>query len=483
MSLGFEAGITSFFERRQALFTGINIDCSFQERMNALKEKVKATGFYKPSVVILGAGPAGLMRAIQSISNGNPTTLIEKRGENALGRINTVALTTTTITMLRYCGIYQYLIENRLIYPDSGRGYIMVRLADLELAMNMVLKEISPNFAIQYDSKVIGIDTQSEKINLIVENTVSKKAKVYRQVDVLVNTEGKNSSTNELLGIKRTEILSSIPVIAAIYEDKRPKIRGIVSLLKYVGRSVAYVAQTIYYHVQFLFKFIFSQTFRKQITGSLVLKTPNQNYVGCGFSDKINTHLETLREAIKQKKTALEQAKQAQIENEKKKLLIDLEGLEKEYRVFASKWIHYSVCHANLVAIMQFFCPGPNLYTSSHLSLTKFELIKIGADYADAYFKKIKQTCVLLAGDASATVDPTTGLGCNTAVQSSVDFLDFIWDYDTGDNPNKLLNEYSDRISKRVDYIHSASRVARSLYRPDAVNLNSMMASVMNSRA
>lgn len=473
MAFGFESGITSFFERRPSFFQSVNIDGSFQERMKVLKDKAQATTYHKPTVVILGAGPAGLLRAIQSISNGNPTTLIERRREDAPGRINTVALTTTTIAMLRYCGIYQYLMENRLIYPEKGSGYIMVRLADLELAMNRVLQEINPNFAIQYNSKVAAIDSQSKKINLIIENTKTKR--IINKIDILVNTEGKNSSTNALLGIKRTEVLPSIPVIAAIYEDKRPKIRGISSLFKYVYMSHTYLAQTIYYHTLFLFKFISSRNFRQQITGSLILKTPKQNYVGCGFSDEINTCLESLQEAIKEKNGILDKAKQTGTEHEIKKQAIELNQLEKQYKTFTSRWIHFSICHANIVAMIQRLFRISHLYTASHRFLAKFEIIKIGADRANNYCKKINQTSVLLGGDASATVDPTTGLGCNTAIQSSVDFLDFIWDHDTKPHSKTLLEEYSSRMEKRVEYIHKASKITRSLYRPDALKLNSTM--------
>lgn len=479
MTFGFESGITSFFERRQDFFKNINIDGSFQERIKELKAKAHATSHRKPAVVILGAGPAGRLRAIQSISNGNPTILLERRAENAQGRINTVALTTTTIAMLQYCGIYPFLNENRLIYPENGCGYIMVRLADLELAMNQVLKEINPTFAIQYNSKVAVIDSQSEKINLIVEDSETKEKRTIKKIDILVNTEGKNSSTNALLGIERTEVLPSIPVIAAVYKDKRPKIRGVNSLLKYIYTSLIYQAQTIYYHAQFIFKFVFSRNFRKQITGSLILKTPKQNYVGCGFSDEINARLDSLKEGIKEKNISLKKAKETGTGQEIEKLAMDLEQLEKKYKTFASQWIHFSICHANMVAIMERFRRNPRLYTASHLSLAKFEIINIGADHANQYCKNINQTCVLLGGDASATVDPTTALGCNTAVQSSVDFLDFIWDYDTGSHHTKLLKEYSERIGKRVAYIHEASKYARSLYRPDA--LISSMAAFMNT--
>ena len=129
----------------------------------------------------------------------------------------------------------------------------------------------------------------------------------------------------------------------------------------------------------------------------------------------------------------------------------------------------FNLFRENLIAIVQRLRKGAHMYTGGHLALKKFEIIKIGADHANEYGKNVNQTSVLLGGDAAATVDPTTGLGCNTAIQSSVDFLDFIWDYDVGSSPKKLLTEYSDRMGKRVSYIHQASQSVRSLYRPDAL--------------
>lgn len=447
MAFGFESGITSFFVRRQDFFKGINIEGSFSERIQDLKSKIKAKSHHKPTIVILGAGPAGLFRAIQSISNGNPTTVIERRSEDAAGRINTVALTATTIQMLQYCGIYQYLMEKGLIYPPNRSGYICVRLADLELAMKEVLNRLGGS--IQYDSKISKIDSQSDKINLNVESL--KGVKTLSGIDILVNAEGSRSTTNALLGIGRTEVLPPIPVIAAIFKDNRPKIVGIGSLLSYAGKSVLDVALTIHYHIQFIFKFVISSNFRRQITGALILKTPKQIYVGCGFSDEINNRLLSLKEAVAKKK-----------------------GAEEEYQAFAKQWINHSICLANLVALIQFFCRGPHLYMGCHRSLESFEVIKIGADRANEYCKSIGKTAVLETGDAGATVDPTTGLGCNTAIQSAVDFLDFIWDYDAKIPQKTLLKDYANRMEDRVEYIHEASKISRSLYRHDSLVPQSM---------
>lgn len=443
----FNLSIEDFFIRRQTFFQNINLDETFQERTQQLKERVNTRTLNKPLIVISGAGPAGLLRAIQSISNGNPTKVIEKRSQNALGRENTVALTETTIAILKYCGIYPYLLENRLIYPPNKEGYISVRLKDLEKAMKTVLEELSPDSVIEYDTKIVEIDTHADKIRLITESSTGERSTIS-DVGIFVNAEGARSSTNALLGIERIETLPIIPVISAKCRDDRPYITDVNSFFVYMGKSIIQLAITSYYHTIFFFQFIFSKNFRAQITGALILPTPGQNYVGCGFSDTINARFKALKES----------------------------GNEEKYLAFAKHWINFAICAANLLSFLSWFQGGPYLHTGRNLPVEHFEIVHIGADRASKYVQKNNNSTILLAGDASATVDPTTGLGCNTAIQSSVDFLDFLWDYDIL-SKDEILKDYQNRASERVEYIHHASKLMRSRYRPDSLQPMSMFRS------
>lgn len=443
----FNLGIKDFFVRRQIFFQNINLDGTFQERIQQLKEKMTARTENKPLVVISGAGPAGLLRAIQSISNGNPTKIVEKRSQDALGRENTVALTETTIAMLKYCGIYPYLLENRLIYPPNREGYISVRLKDLEKAMKAVLEELSPGSVIEYNSRIVAIDTNADRLRLIIESSTEERSTIS-DVGIFVNAEGARSSTNDILKIERIEVLPAIPVIAAMCRDDRPYITNLNSFFVYIGKSITQLAITSYYHTIFFFQFIFSKNFRTQITGALILPTPDQNYVGCGFSDTINARFKELKES----------------------------GNEQEYIAFANHWINLAICAANLVSILSWFQGGSYLHTARNIPLNHFEIVYIGADCASKYVQKVKNSTILLAGDASATVDPTTGLGCNTAIQSSVDFLDFLWDYENF-SKDQIQDDYQNRTSARIEDIHCASKLMRSRYRPDSLQQMSMFGS------
>lgn len=458
--------VPDFFYRRADLFRNINIEGTFQQRIEDLRARRVEVTAGKPFVVISGFGPAGGIRAIQSISNGNPTQVIEKRSEDAAGRNNTVALKPVTITMLKYCGIYQYLIENNLIYPPNSSGYICVRLGDLERAIRAVLTALSPDSIVQFNSVVSQIDTQGQKINVEITSREGQR-RILNNVDILVNTEGSHSTTNNLLNITRNPVLPNIPVIAAFFKDRRPSITSVGSFFRYIGNSLVTVATTIYYHTQFIFRYAFSSNFRKQIVGSLVLKTPAQTYLGCGFSEEINRQLSSLKEAINQKKNHLHTlqspAERAACEKE-------MQIAEQQYEAFAKQWINLSLCKANFMALYLLLSRSNRyMYMATHQNIESFDLIKIGADHANEYYKKYNNSTVLIAGDAAATVDPTTGLGCNTAIQTSTAFLDYIWDHDAGKSQNVRNVQYGSDIKLKVLDIHGQSIQFRRMYRPDAL--------------
>jgi len=151
------------------------IEGSFLERIHDLKSTMPPQTETKQKVVILGAGPAGLIRAITSIMNGNPTQIIEKRSEKESGRQNTIHLNLGTVYQLVHLGAYQYLLENKLIYPQKNLDSINVRLVDLEEALKAVLKGIQPAQQITYHSKLEAIDSSQKKLNLTIESADHQK--------------------------------------------------------------------------------------------------------------------------------------------------------------------------------------------------------------------------------------------------------------------------------------------------------------------
>jgi len=250
-----DQGIEGFIKRNPNYLQETSVAETFKVRIEQLKKQLSPNN-HKPLVVISGAGPAGLLRAIQSIINGNPTQVIEKRSQDNPGRENTVALTETSIKILQHFGIYAYLIENKLIYPPNKGGFICARIKDLEKAMKKVLEELSPQSVITYDSTIVAIDTSTDKIRLSTQSSTEEQLTIA-DVGIFVNAEGAKSSTNGLLNINRKQVLPPTPAIVAIFRDDRPDITSFSSFFVYIGITLYQLAITIYYHTIFLFQFLF----------------------------------------------------------------------------------------------------------------------------------------------------------------------------------------------------------------------------------
>jgi flavin-dependent dehydrogenase len=451
----------------------------------AATQSKTTNGTGSPKVVILGAGPAGLMRAIESLVRGNETIVVEKRAEGQEGRFNTVALTEDTVQQLTQYGIYQYLLENGSIFPPTKWGYMSVRIGDLEAAMKAVIDQLSPNRpVICYDTRVVAVDQTASKVSLSLQQTGNSQRSQIGNIDILVNAEGAKSSTNELLGIGRITVLPKVPVIAAIFEDTRPAIVGVCSLVQYVAQTLVNLAVSIYYYTIFFFKAIFQGEWvfgsDRTIAGALILTTPNQNYLGCGFTDEMSKRLIALKQVRDAKKQVLNQLEATapngeNTENARKEFL----EAEEAYNGLAEYWIKLSFCAANIFAlardIYNFFGTETRGFyhfnRAAYLPLKNFQLIEIGADRAIHSSAQYGETAYLIAGDALATVDPTTGLGCNTAVKTSKLFKTFLEGVEAGTAQDQLLQNYNNSVQVVVDRIHDESIAKRRIYRPDAVRV------------
>jgi 2-polyprenyl-6-methoxyphenol hydroxylase-like FAD-dependent oxidoreductase len=436
------------------------IQGTYSERIQELKDKMLPQEETKQTVVILGAGPAGIRRAITSIMNGNPTHIIEKRSENCPGRINTVRLEGETIQDLREIGVYQYLLEHKLIFPALKDGdystTMEVRLGDLEEALKAVLKELRPEQEICYSSTLSEINRDNPLLSLTVEST-DKQRKIIENVGILLNAEGSRSSTNALLGIDRVSVLPNKPAIAAIFQDRRPRINSFRTFFQYIGISIAYVAKTVYYHTLFIFKYIFCRSFRRECLG-VILRTPGQVYMGCGFSSEVDSRIMKLKSDIALKTEALSKAT---TKKEKQKCEKAVKSAKNRYESFLKMRANLGLCAVNFINL--FTRPKGEKVTSKHLSYVSCHAIEIGADHASQFAIKNRKSAILLAGDAAATVDPSTGLGCNTALQSNAEFATFLEKTNyVGIKEN--IEAYAESIQKRVEFIHNESKDFRRFF-------------------
>lgn len=457
---------------------------SFHDRMQELKglrDQALQQSSNKASVVISGGGPAGLIRGICALINGNPTTIIEKRAELDNGRENTVALDKESLNVLCFYGVHQYLDENKLILPFNGE-YLPVRLKDLERAMKVVIAELTSVPIIQYDSQVEQINdadvqsSQNAKINLIYKSAVGQKTQLDA-IDVLVVAEGAHSYTNEhLLHNHRIAVLPLVPVISAIYKDDRPSISGLSTFLQYIGKTLASTATSVYYYTIFTFKFIFQGenffNLQRRLAGSLILKTPGQNYLGVGLSREESDKMMQLCQVLEDAKAALEEARNQNTSSPDRltQLQKNVDDAQKNQDSYLRYWTGLAFCFANVLNVFRFIYGETPLHLASRLPLDHVSVTKIGADRSSAYSGTIGRTSYLIAGDTLATVDPTTGLGCTTAIKTVIDFNDFINGLDKNMDPHFLHTVYSDSSAQRIRQNHDQSLSKRRLFRPDAVS-------------
>lgn len=464
-------------------------EVSFQDKMTELRQTFTANSAFRdtrPTVVISGAGPAGLIRGIQSLLNGNPTTIIERRSRESSGRDNIVALQPNAVAILQNFGIYQYLIEHGLVYPYAlerisvGNVAFNVRLGDLEDAMKAVISALTSDPIIQYDSKILELFslTFSRTPSMLLVQTGAEEEKIL-SVDILVVAEGKNSSTNEMLGIERTVMLPPVPAITAIFKDDRPSVDGVFSLLTYIGKTALYIAIDIYYHVLLLFKCIFEGEHvfnaNRSIAGSVLLQIPAYTYLGGGLSREKSEELMRLINAVKESKRALNEAEASGAFEQISALTQAVRDAEIQKESFLTYWIHLSFCLANFLnlALFLYSCGATKLSLSSWKPIDSMDIVEIGADCASDVCQHLGRSMYLLAGDSFVTVDPSTGLGCTSAIESSSDFqtvLTSLPEMGTS-REHEVIRGYMRREYALSGRILRESIETRRVYRPDAVTV------------
>jgi flavin-dependent dehydrogenase len=282
--------------------------------------------------------------------------------------------------------------------------------------------------------------------------------------DVLVLTDGGRSSTAQKLGIERTQVLPSIPVIAAIFKDDRPEIRNIKTAASYLKLTAEHTAKRIYYTSLFLFKVVFQHEHifakNRKIAGALIFQIPGMHYLGFGLNKDLSEKLSTLVERMKKANSS-----------------DDLKKATEERDQFIQHWSYLSFCAGNLIAMIQTALnlfskkwKNPNFAFWKPIDMQNTAVFDIKVEKADRFWIKAGKTAVLVGGDAAATVDPVTGLGCNTALLSSEFYEIALEEFVKFPNCHKeILNDYQQFMSSRVTNVHERSLEVRMFYRPDAV--------------
>lgn len=447
---------------------------SFEETIAHLKAiKPKGSSSPKNYVVISGAGPAGLTRAIISVLKGYKTTVFEKRDQNHEIRLNTITLNAISIALLNKIGVLDYLRKEKLIHTTSETK-IDIRLGDLEKGLKAVLTRITKKKVIYYNAHISVIHTEtSGNIRLDIKQANGQTLSC-REVEILSINEGTHSHTANLLGISRTQLLPKIPLITAIFKNTRPKVQNLSTLLIYVTISISNLVINIYYLSLFLFKFLFQKESpfnpKRKIGGSIILSTPGQKYLGYSLSKEESEtllRLKTKTELLK-KQLAEDQP------NNRAALQGVLQQQEQHLQAYIRKWSYLSYYFTTLLAIIDWVndllnktMKKPDIHWWPPLDTPQCNMIEVEVDKASSSCGAIGQALYLIGGDTLATADPSTGLGCNIALETASYFEEVLYGIKNKIPPSQILEKYSKYSTSMVDKIHQQSLSYRQLYRPD----------------
>ncbi len=402
-------------------------------------------------------------------------TIIEKRSRSDPGRENSVALQKDTVDVLRFFGIYHCLIENSLVYPMKGDA-LHVRLKDLEWAMKKVVLELDMEVIFYDETKVEQIiEHQEGKADFILRHSNGHSSRMD-SIPFFIIAEGAHSHTSrELLKHTRISVLPPIPVITAVFQDDRPQISSLKTFFNYSTKTVSNTATSVYYYSLFLFKVLAAGEHLynddRQIAGAVVLQTPKQNYLGCGLGRKQTEKMIELQQKLKAAKITFDSAQRTASPNELVILRAEIQTLEKQLEDFLQHWSGLAFCFANLISLSQFAAAGGNstLHFAPWYPLKKALITEIGADQSRVFSGLIGKTPYLVAGDILSTVDPSTGRGCSTAINTYCVFHDFLIGLEQNGDLVELLKDHDRALGVVISENLDASFEMRSLYRPDVL--------------
>lgn len=413
----------------------------------------------KTVTLVSGAGPSGLFRTIFLILNKYPVHVIEKRSLNTSGRDQTVAIDQSNFSLLKATGVLQYLRKEGLIFPNqkklNNHQYFAVRLKDLESAMKAVIHDLSPDTAIQYDSRI----TKISEDGIYIEKN-GGDTQILKNISIIVNTEGARGTTNKMLKIGRQIVTPKRPLLVALFKDQRAPVDSPSSFYSYLTKTAAYACQSLFDYGQYFGRTLLGCIRRKDapVKASLLLKTPGQNSLGIILSRGAQDELTRLQQQVDKLKSSPDST-----ENE-----LNLAARALKNRM--EYWSRMAFCQHNLEAYAA-YCLRLKLNvameTGAWLPFDQAQIVMAGADRSTAAFKRISEKTTLVnAGDALATVHPASGEGCNSALITAP----FISPLATSFAKRKITKSdallyYQINHNRTVKAIHNASqRITYAIY-------------------
>lgn len=351
-------------------------------------------------VLIVGAGPAGLIRAIAATMQGLKTIVLELRPEHAAKRPQIVVIRShTVISLLEQLGVIDFLFKENRIFP-LGRLQLEVSLADLELAFLGVLRAVATDasaLSIHYGAAIERID-QVGGFARVVARQPDRRTLLSFAPQIVVIADGKHGTTSSLLGISRREQLHSHTGIIAIFRAGSRSLSRWHRLLGDITSKLNYA-----------FHRYLSRRGRRLLAGT-ILQVPGHHYLGLDLTRDEEMRLRGTIERARKSNGEPESASQKGYEDS---------AATDELRRLVDFWSNYGF--EAIRTHPKGSAPHTGGRPISWLPLEpQFAMpIEVVSDRADAFCGYIGETFVMLEGDAQFTIHPGSAYGCTKAFLSA----------------------------------------------------------------
>ena len=375
------------------------------------------------SVLIVGAGPAGLMRAVSATLHGLPTTVLELRPENAPRRPQIVVIRSkAVIALLDRLGVIDFLFKENRIF-SLGRLRLEVSLADTELALTTILSFVTADDhhqIVKYGTCVERIE-QDQKFARVTARKSDER--IYFSPQLLVIADGGHSPTSELLSITRREQVRSHTGIIAIF---RADASGLPRLRRMLGELLSKLNYTFHRHVS-----------RRGagLEAGTILQVPGHHYLGL---DLMPDEEMRLRDAIVHANGMQPDAADTSADGSQARP--GTRRLQRLVRFWARYAFEAIRTHPKGSAPHTGGRPISWLPLDPQLAMP----IEIVTDRADVLCGHIGETFVMLEGDAQCTIHPGSAYGCAKAFLSARLF-DFLLPA-LSSRPNERCRRLADRL-------------------------------------
>lgn len=393
------------------------VSCKFE----GIKAYIKLRKDYpqEEQALIIGAGPAGLIRAICLTLKGKQPLVIEKRAQDKTPRMNTVTLgkwEPKELDVLAFLGTLDLMHEkisyghNRPFYTESAIGHLEQAL---EETWNRIDKDHLP---IRYNTSVQGIrrrDTGEAELTLVNSTTQEKQT---RSGGIVFIADGASGGTKELLGINSIKLAKPTLLAFSIFKDSNVKKPSPLEALRYrVKYGVKGVLFSLKWIAYALLRFksleeAYSNTAPAGPSG--LSRVPTHDYLLRIFRHKEQQKIEKKRAEIRKLSLKIQfhqgGAKEERLKKRK-------EILEKQLMQHLEQ--KASKVYGFLDFVHSCFNPRGHRMRKSPMEHQQTFLVDVMVSRAEEPAVQMGNTLFLLRGDACHTTDPYSGTGCKTAIE------------------------------------------------------------------